>query len=419
MSTFVLRGANVLDEAGGFVGPIDVAVRDGIVAQVGPDLAGDGGRSIDAEGLWVMPGVFDCHVHPAIWSRDQMELLRTPVTEWALGAADALARTLRAGVTFVRDAGGADAGLRAGIERGFAVGPHLQLTVVLLSQTGGQMDGFLAGPGLEIPTGYLVPDYPGRPPWRADGVDEMRRAVRAILRAGADWVKLCAGTGAHVEGQDWNGVEYTEEEVATAVAEAARAGRFVMADSKTPASIEMCVRAGVRSIEHGLFLDEERAQLMARNGVWLVPTHSVYRDFLDKIEQGSVGPKVAAAVQDMMSRSGDLVRIAQENGVRIALGSDAFGNEMHGNNLRELLYLHEAGMSVEDVLLTATARGAELCGVADRYGRIAPGHVFDAIVLEQDPSDLHVFAAPDGVAAVFKAGVLHGELPQAVERGAV
>ena len=415
MTTFLLHDAVVLDESGGWHGPADVLVRDGVVERVGPGLREEQVPHVDASGLWVMPGVFDCHAHPAMGSRDELVLLRTPITEWALAAADALRRTLLGGVTFVRDAGGVDSGLRTAIRRGYCSGPELQLSIVLLSQTGGQMDGFLAGPGLELPMGYVVPDYPGRPTWRADGVDEVRKAVREVLRAGADWVKVCAGSGAHVEGQDWNGVEYTPEELAAAVEEAARRGKPVMADSKTPASIEMCVHAGVRSIEHGLFLDEERAALMAAKGVWLVPTHFVYRDLLEQIDRGGLGPQVAAAVLDMTSRSGDLVRIAKQHGVRIALGSDAYGAWMHGANLRELVYLHEAGLSVEETLLTATIHGAELCGVAGRYGRIAPGYVFDAVVLASDPSDLRVFAGP-GPAAVYKAGVLHGHLPDHEER---
>jgi imidazolonepropionase-like amidohydrolase len=275
------------------------------------------------------------------------------------------------------------------------------------------MDGFLAGPGLEFPMGYLLPDFPGRPPYRADGVDEMRRAVRAILRAGADWIKVCAGSGAHVEGQDWNSVEYTYEEIRVAVEEAARAGKRVMADAKTPASIEMCVRAGVASIEHGVFLNEECARLMAEHGVWLVPTQYVYRDFVEKVDAGLVGPKVSAAVRDMVARGRDLIPIALEHGVKIALGSDAFGREMIGNNLRELTYLHEAGLSMPEVLLTATARGAELCGVADRYGRIAPGFVFDAILLDADPSDPRIFSDRSSVKTVFKSG--ESQIP-AIER---
>lgn len=407
MTSFVVRNAQVLDEGGDFTGPIDVIVRDGLVERMGPSLPGAGLPDLDGAGRWLMPGLVDCHAHPAMWTRDRLRLLSTPITEWTLRAADAMQRTLRGGVTYLRDAGGADAGLRTGVERGLIDGPHIAISIVLLSQTGGQMDGFLTGPGIEDATGSLLPEYPGRPEWRADGPEDVRRAVRSILRAGADWIKVCAGTGAHVEGQDWNGVEYTEEELSMAVAEAARVGKSVMADAKTPASIAMCVRAGVRSIEHGLFLDEETARLMVENDVWLVPTLSVYRDLLSKHERGLLPPAISAAVLEMIERSRDQIAIARAAGVRMAMGSDAFGNEMHGRNATEPGFLQEQGMPVEEALLTATVRGAELCRVAGRRGRIAPGHAFDALVLTAEPSDLHLLARPGVIEAVYRDGIRH------------
>jgi imidazolonepropionase-like amidohydrolase len=402
--SFILREVSILDESGGFTDPVDVYVDGGKIAKIGKDQPVKETLSVDGVGLWLMPGVFDCHAHPAMWCRDPLEALRTPITEWTLAAAECLRRTLEGGVTFLRDAGGLDPGLRAGLARGYAPGPNLQIAISILSQTGGQMDGFLAGPGLEMPTGYLLPDYPGRPPYLADGADEVRRAVRAVLRMGADWVKLCAGSGPHVEGQDFDRVEYTHEEIQTAVIEARRVGKHVMADSKMPEAIEMCVRAGVKSIEHGVFLDEERAKLMASTGTWLVPTEYVYRDLSEKAKRGEFGPLTTEVINDFERRRRDLIRIAREGRVKIALGSDAFGLEMHGNNLRELLYLHEMGMPVDEVFLTATIRGAELCGVHDRYGRLAEGYVFDAIAFEEDPSDLRLFKHTDVVKMVFQGG---------------
>jgi imidazolonepropionase-like amidohydrolase len=412
MRSFVLREAFVLDETGHFGGPTDVLVDGNRLVEVGRNLSAPEARSIDASGLWIMPGVFDCHAHPAMWSRNLAELLRTPITAWALTAASMLRDTLLGGVTYVRDAGGVDQGLRMAIERGEATGPRLQLTIVLLSQTGGQMDGFLAGPGIEMPTNYLLPDYPGRPPYRVDGVDEMRRAVRSVIRAGGDWIKIVAGSGLHVEGQDWDQFEYSSDEVAIAVAEASRAGREVMCDVKTPAGIEMCVEAGARSIEHGLFLDEERAALMASNAVWLVPTFSVYEDLVRRSAEEELTADMTRVLNDMMERSKDRLRIALEAGVSVALGSDAYGREMHGANLAELWYMSEAGMDAPEVLLAATAHGAKLCGVSDNYGRLAPGYVFDAIVLDADPSDLRVFRTEDAARAVFKGGVLQASYPR-------
>ena len=412
ISSFVLRNAHVLDGAGGFSERTDVVVKDGRVLTIGRQAHADGAPSVDASELWLMPGVFDCHAHPAMWSREQHALLQTPITAWALAASSMLRTTLHGGVTYLRDAGGADLGLRMAIDRGDASGPRLQLSIVLLTQTGGQMDGFLRGPGIELPTTYLIPDYPGRPPYRVDGVDEMRRAVRAVLRAGADWIKLCAGSGPHLEGQDWNAVEFTTGEVAAAVEEARRAGRRVMCDSKTPESIEMCIRAGAHSIEHGLFLDEERAALMAAAGAWLVPTFSVYQDFARRADGGELTETTLRVVRDMQERSKDRLRIALEAGVPVAVGSDAFGQVMHGNNLAELWYMHEAGMPAPDVLLAATSGGAQLCGVSDTYGKIVPGYVFDAIVFDQDPSDLRVLKDREAVKAVFKGGMLQRAHPR-------
>lgn len=410
---YVLRGAYVLDESGSFTGKTDIHVADGRVAAIGPDIRGDG-RSIDCSGLWIMPGIFDCHAHPALSSRDWLELLRTPITQWTLEAALHLRRTLECGVTFVRDAGGIDAGIRRSIERGFTVGPRLQLSISILSQTGGQVDGFLDGPGLESPMGYFVPDYPSRPPYLADGPEEVRKATRQILRAGADWVKLCASGAPFTDEKDFDQVEYSVEELRVAVDEALRAGKRVMADSKSPQSIDNCLAAGVHSIEHGVFLGEEQAARMADAGCWLVPTHLVYADLIERAESGALPAHATEKVLELKTRN-RAVEIARAFGVKIALGSDAFGRELQGRNLWELTLLHSAGMPVEEVLLTATIRGAELCNVADRYGRIAPGYIFDAIVLDEDPTNLAIFAKPGSVSGVFKNGIPVVEHPRLAE----
>ena len=136
------------------------------------------------------------------------------------------------------------------------------------------MDGYLAGPGIELPTNYCCPSTRAGRLGR-NGVDEVRRAARQVLRAGGDWVKLCAGSGPHVEGQTFGHDRVQRGGDRRGRRGGGPGGRFVMADSKTPTSIETCVLAGVRSIEHGVFLDEERARLMAEHGSWLVrPTRS-------------------------------------------------------------------------------------------------------------------------------------------------
>ena len=143
---YVLREANVLDAAGSFAGPLDVRVEHDRVAQVGKDLRAPDLDSIDFSGLWLMPGVFDCHDHVTFSTVDLAEVLATPITRWTLEAARNARATLESGVTFVRDLAGADRGLRDALAAGYAPGPRLQISVVLISQTGGHGDAFLGGP---------------------------------------------------------------------------------------------------------------------------------------------------------------------------------------------------------------------------------------------------------------------------------
>jgi imidazolonepropionase-like amidohydrolase len=397
----VLREACVLDEGGGFAGPLDVLVEDGRVARVGRGLAADGAASYDFSGLWILPGIFDCHDHVSFSTVDTNELLATPVTAWALETARNLRATLDAGVTFVRDLAGADAGMRDALARGYVPGPRLHVSVTLICQTGGHGDGYLRGAGIER---MLTPDYAGRPPYLVDGPEAMRRVVRATLRAGADWIKL-ATTGGLVSEHDEPLVpELTEEEIAVAVFEARRKGKGVAAHAYGGEGLTNAVRAGVRSVEHGGFLTEEQAALMAERGCFLVPTLSAMRDCLRWAEEGALTPTQCRKVLGFGLDTGACVRLAKEHGVPLASGTDYISRAQHGGNLEEVALMREAGLAPEEALLVATRGGAELCGVASEYGRIAPGFVFDAIVLDADPGDLSCFGDRGAVTGVFQGG---------------
>jgi len=407
----VLRGAQVLDAGGGFTGPLDVHVEDGRVTALGENLDARGAVEVDCAGLWLLPGVFDCHDHLTLSTVNMLEVLETPVSQWALESARNARRTLEAGVTFVRDLAGADRGIRDALAAGLVPGPELQISVTLICQTGGHGDAYLRGAGLEA---SLTPESPGRPPYRVDGLDSMRAAVRATLRAGADWIKL-ATTGGLVSEHDEPLVpELTREEIEVAVFEAGRKGKHVAAHAYGGEGLTTAVEAGVRSIEHGGFLTEEQARLMADRGCYLVPTLSAMRDCLRWAEEGVLTPTQCRKILDLGLDFGECVRIAREYGVPLASGTDYISRDQHGNNLEELSLMREAGLTPEEALLAATAGGAELCGVAHDRGRIVPGYVFDAIMLDADPGDLSVFRNPEAVTGVFQAGravVPHDRLP--------
>jgi imidazolonepropionase-like amidohydrolase len=410
---YILRDANVLDASGSFVGPLDVHVHNGRVAAVARDLSGGDAPSFDFSGLWLAPGVFDCHDHLTMSTSDLGEVLSTPVTYWTLETARNARVTLESGVTFVRDLTGADRGLRQALDRGLVPGPRLQISVTLICQTGGHGDGYLSGAGIEA---SLTPQYPGRPRFVVDGPETMRQVVRETLRAGADWIKL-ATTGGLVSEHDQPLIaELTLEEIGVAVFEAGRKGRGVAAHAYGGEGLTNAVKAGVRSIEHGGFLTEEQAALMAERGCFLVPTLSAMRDCLRWANEGSLTPTQCQKVLGLGLDLGGCVQVAKEYGVPLASGTDYIDRRQHGGNLEEIVLMHQAGLTVEEALLTATAGGAALCGVSDEYGRIAEGYVFDAFVLDEDPGDLTVLTRPGAVTGVFKGGdpvVVHPRIGQA------
>ena len=405
MTSLLLRDATVLDESGGFTGPVDVLVVDGTVSAVGPNLRAPADVLVaDFADLFVLPGLVDAHTHPAISSLDALENLRTPISEWALETGHNLRRTLEGGVTLIRDACVADAGMKAAVEKGFVDGPHMLISVVAIGQTGGHLDDILLGSGSEISLAYIQPELPGIPAWRADGADEVRKAVRQTLRAGADWIKLVV-SGGILAAHEWpEQVQYTREEIGVAVFEAERKGRRVMVHAYGGEGLDIAVEAGVASVEHGTFLTEAQAKKMADAGCWLVPTLTMNRLLIDWAEQGTLNPAATERLLELKPKVDECVQIAKEYGVKMAMGTDAFIRDLHGRNAAELSYLRRGGLSPEEALLVGTINGAELCGRADRYGRIEPGFVFDAIVLDGDPGDLSVFEEGGAVTGVFKNG---------------
>jgi imidazolonepropionase-like amidohydrolase len=400
-----VRGANVLDESGSFVGPLDLVVEDGVVVSLGRDLSPRGTYvDFDGDGLWLMPGVIDCHLHAGLSSFDTLELLRTPYSRRVLETAQVLARTLEAGVTFVRDAGIADAGVRDGVAAGLVPGPSMQVSIVAIGSSGGHLDGFLAGPGLESSVDYSLPDYPGRPPYLADGPEEMLKTVRLVLRAGADWIKLIATRGVLAGADGGFDAELSFEEIAAAVNEARRRRRPVMVHALGGDAVGWAITAGARSIEHGVFLTEADAAAMAESGCVLVPTLVIYERLVALACSGAFDAGRAKRALEVGEHLGEAVRIARAAGVKVALGSDFGHRDDHGHNLSEIDSLCRAGMSIEEALLAATYVGAELCGVSDRLGRIAPGYEFDAIVLDREPVSLGFFGVPGSVTGVFQGG---------------
>ncbi len=398
MSRVVFRGGRVFDGTGSPPSPGDVAVEAGRIVEVGPGLDGD--EAIDVTGRTVLPGFFDCHVHVVMSHLDTMRQLETPFSYPFYEAIGNLERTLAVGITSVRDAGGADLGIKEAVADGLIRGPRLQISLGMISQTGGHGDDWVPA-GAEVP---LFLPHPGRPATIVDGPDEMRRTVRTLVRMGADVIKVATSGGVLSQRDDPRHAHFRPAELDVLVEEATAAGVFVMAHAQAADGIKNAIRAGIRSIEHGIYLDEEGIDLMLEHGTYLVATLVAPQGVLDA---AAAGVRLPSAVLDKANFVAEVhrqaFRRAVEAGVRIAMGTDS-GVTPHGRNLRELELMVAGGMSPTAALVATTRTAAELLGVADDRGTIEAGRRADLVVLDGDPLD--VAALGDRVRAVYQDGAL-------------
>ena len=381
MTRIVFHGGQVFDGTGSDPAAGDVVVQDGQVVHVGGPGTGDGDEAVDLTGRTVTPGLFDCHVHVMSGGMDLLRDLQTPFSYRFYLAAQHLEATVRTGVTSVRDAGGADAGVKLAVQRGLVNGPRMQISLDMLSQTGGHGDEY-------FPCGQCVPifspTYPGKPSSIVDGPDEMRRKVREFVRDGADVIKVATSGGVLSVGSDPRRAHFRMSELEVLVEEATAAGRFVMAHAQATDGIKNAVRAGIRSIEHGIFLDDEAIQMMLDRGTWLVPTLIAPVWVLEAVDAGATMSDASIRkAREVIEIHADSVRRAVDAGVKVAMGTDA-GVGPHGDNLRELGLLQRAGMTPTAALRAATQEAARLLGVDDRLGTIEVGKAADLVVFGGD-----------------------------------
>ncbi len=398
MTRIVLAGARLFDGSGSAPERADLAIADGRVVDVGPDLDGD--EVIDLAGRTLLPGLFDCHVHVVVSHVDLWRLAQTPFSLQFLEAARNLEATLRTGITTVRDAGGADLGVKEAVERGYVIGPRMQISLGMLSQTGGHGDDWLPS-GARI--GILAP-HPGIPETLVDGPEAMRRAVRELVRMGADVIKVATSGGVLSPRDDPRHAHFRPAELDVLVEEADAAGRWVMAHAQGSDGIKNAIRAGIRSIEHGIYLDDEGIDLMLARGTWLVPTLVAPQGVLDAADAGvALPPAIVEKARSVIEIHRASFRRAVEAGVRIAMGTDS-GVTPHGRNLRELeLMVEHGGMTPAQALVATTRSAAHLLGLDDDLGTLEPGKLADVVVVAGDPFELADLG--DRVEQVWKAGV--------------
>jgi imidazolonepropionase-like amidohydrolase len=359
---------------------------------------------LDGGGGVLLPGLIDTHVHLMFNEVNLMKQVTSPFSYSFYEAIDNMRRTLDAGITTVRDAGGVDLGTKRAVADGLVAGPRMQISISVLSITGGHGDGWLpSGANLE-----LFAAHPGRPDGRCDGVAEVRRKVREILRAGADVIKVCATGGVLSPTDHPEFTQFSPEELAVMVQEAAyRRGTKVMAHAQGAAGIKNAVRAGIHSIEHGIFLDEEAIELMGEHGTYLVPTLLAPLAVVEIAEEKGTMPEWGVRkARETIDVHRESIGRAYRAGVRIAMGTDA-GVMAHGENLRELALMTEIGMSPMEAIVATTQTAAACLGWADRLGTVEKGKLADLVITAVDPlDDIAALAETENITLVMQGGAV-------------
>jgi imidazolonepropionase-like amidohydrolase len=394
MTRTVLHGGRIFDGTGSPIAGGDVVIEDGLIADVGVGLDGD--EQIDVSGATLLPGLFDCHVHVTMSGISLMRALQSPFSYQYFEAARNLSATLDCGITTVRDAGGADLGVQRAVADGLIEGPRLRIAITILSQTAGHGDGWL-------PSGIVLDvSDPGRPSGVVDGPDEMRKRVREIVRAGANVIKVCTSGGVLSPGDSPQHAHFRADELDVLVTEATAAGLPVMAHAQATDGIKAAIRAGIRSIEHGIYLDDEAIAMMLEAGTWLVPTLSAPASVIEAAKNGVQLPDgVLAKAEAVVEAHNASFAAAVAAGVKIAMGTDS-GVGPHGSNLQELALMAAGGMAPADVMVATTRSAAELLRVEADSGSLMPGKRADIVVVDGDPFD---FAGlKDNIRSVYQGG---------------
>lgn len=394
---FVLTGATLIDGNGG--APLNnaaVYVEGERIAWVGSaaelPATAHHAEQIDVSGKWLMPGIIDAHIHICYNGSDSVfTLLEKHRDDLVLEAVDICERTLSQGVTTIRDVGGEqyiEMSLRNAINRGFIRGPRMKLSGRVISMTGGHAH-FIAR--------------------EADGPDEMRKAAREQIKAGADLVKLMATGGSATPGQDIHASQLTVEEISAVTEVAHMMGRHVAAHCHGAGGIRNCMLGGVDTIEHGTYLDEETADMMVANGAQLVLTLGAGNPDLESYPLSPVQQADAERRRPMIEQGVKQIRktiaLARSKGIFLGIGTDAGGNPLVPHRFamaRELELLVENDLTAMEAITIGTRNNAEILRWADEIGTVEAGKYADLLLLNADPL-LDIRNLRD-IAAVYKGG---------------
>jgi len=407
--TYVLKAARLFDgKSNSLVTPGLVVVTDGKIVAIGPTAsAPSGAEVIDLGDATLLPGFIDAHTHLTMsfsedFRQEELDRLEKTVAEQALDASANARVTLMAGFTTVRDVGSSDyldVGLRNAIHRGVVPGPRMLVTVHALGATGGHcdfQDGYRQG---------LFGHESGPLEGVINGPDQARYAVRLDHKYGADIIKVCASGGVLSPTDDVDTPQLTQEELNAIVDEAHALRRKTAAHAHGAEAAKRAIRAGIDSIEHGSFLDDEALDMMKQRGTYLVPTLMAIQGLQERFDRGLyVPPAIAAKAHAATNAIHATFQRALAKGVKIGLGTDA-AVYPHGRNAEEFHQMVDLGMKPIDALKAGTSSDADLLGLADKIGTLEQGKLADIVAVPGDP--LQNIRQTEHVFFVMKEGVIY------------
>ncbi len=407
--TIVLKATRMFDgKSDAIVKPGIVVVSDGKIVAAGANTAiPAGAEAIDLGDATLLPGFIDAHTHLTMafsddWKQDELDRLKKPIAELALDASVNARKTLLAGFTSVRDVGSMeqlDVGLRNAIRDGKVPGPRMLVTVQALGSTGGHCDD----------SAGFRPGLFGRESGPLDGVVngpvQARYAVRLDHKYGANMIKVCATGGVLSPTDDVDTPQLTQEELNAIVDEAHALKLKTAAHAHGAEGAKRAIRAGIDSIEHGSFLDDEALDLMKQRGTYYVPTLMAVQGLQEKFDRGVyLPPAIADKARKALASIHSTFQRALAKGIKIGLGTDA-AVYPHGRNAEEFHQMVDLGMKPLDALKAGTSRDADLLGLLDKIGTLETGKLADVVAVPGDP--IENIRQTEHVFFVMKEGVIY------------